>query len=90
VAGDVVDYDYTRDEETIMQSLTPNNSPEPPPIALSVPPSRLTVWAARLCFCRYATLHDYEKSTVYSSLGAFISIRCLFDMGFDVLILGTA
>jgi hypothetical protein len=31
---------------------TPNNSPEPTPIALSVPLSRLTVLAARLSFCR--------------------------------------
>jgi hypothetical protein len=30
----------------------PNNSPEPPPIVLSVPHSRLTGWAARLSFCR--------------------------------------
>ena len=28
----------------------PNNSPEPTPITLSVPHSRLTVWAARLSF----------------------------------------
>jgi hypothetical protein len=27
-----------------------NNSPEPTPIALAVPLSRLTVWAARLIF----------------------------------------
>jgi hypothetical protein len=32
--------------------LPPNNSPEPPPIAFSVPHSRLTVLAARLSFCR--------------------------------------
>jgi hypothetical protein len=31
---------------------TPNNSPEPPPIAHFVPHSRLTVLAARLSFCR--------------------------------------
>jgi hypothetical protein len=30
----------------------PNHSPEPTPIALSVPPSRLTVGGARLSFCR--------------------------------------
>ena len=30
-----------------------NNSPEPPPIADSVPHSRLTDRAARLSFCRY-------------------------------------
>jgi hypothetical protein len=30
----------------------PNNSPEPTPIALSVPLSRLTELAARLSFCR--------------------------------------
>jgi hypothetical protein len=30
----------------------PNNSPEPPPIAVSVPHSRLTRLAARLSFCR--------------------------------------
>jgi hypothetical protein len=30
----------------------PNQSPEPTPIALSVPPSRLTDWAARLSFGR--------------------------------------
>jgi hypothetical protein len=30
----------------------PNNSPEPPPITLSVPHSRLTVSSARLSFCR--------------------------------------
>jgi hypothetical protein len=29
----------------------PNNSPEPTPIMLSVPHSRLTVTAARLSFC---------------------------------------
>jgi hypothetical protein len=33
-----------------------NNSPEPTPITLAVPRSRLTVWAARLSFCREATL----------------------------------
>jgi hypothetical protein len=33
-------------------SRQPNNSPEPTPIALSVPHSRLTDWAARLSFCR--------------------------------------
>jgi hypothetical protein len=32
--------------------MMPNNSPEPPPIASSVPHSRLTVMAARLSFCR--------------------------------------
>jgi hypothetical protein len=31
----------------------PNNSPEPPPITVSVPPSRLTRLAARLSFCRW-------------------------------------
>jgi hypothetical protein len=30
----------------------PNNSPEPPPIDAVSPHSRLTVWAARLSFCR--------------------------------------
>jgi hypothetical protein len=30
----------------------PNNSPEPTPIVLLVPHSRLTDWAARLSFCR--------------------------------------
>jgi hypothetical protein len=30
----------------------PNNSPEPPPIAISVPHSRLTDMAAGLSFCR--------------------------------------
>jgi hypothetical protein len=30
----------------------PNNSPEPPPIALLSPRSRLTDWAARLSFFR--------------------------------------
>jgi hypothetical protein len=33
-------------------TVLPNNSPEPPPIADSVPHSRLTVIAARLSFCR--------------------------------------
>jgi len=32
--------------------MPPNNSPEPPPITVSVPHSRLTDWAARLSFCR--------------------------------------
>jgi hypothetical protein len=32
--------------------MMPNNSPEPPPIMNSVPPSRLTDVAARLSFCR--------------------------------------
>jgi hypothetical protein len=36
----------------VAQNDTPNNSPEPPPIALFVPLSRLTDWAARLSFCR--------------------------------------
>jgi hypothetical protein len=35
-----------------MTSKPPNNSPEPTPITFSVPHSRLTVWAARLSFCR--------------------------------------
>ena len=33
-------------------TATPNNSPEPPPIKLPVPHSRLTDLAARLSFCR--------------------------------------
>jgi hypothetical protein len=37
--------------------MTPKNSPEPTPIALSVPHSRLTDLAARLSFCREA---DYK------------------------------
>ena len=32
--------------------MQPNNSPEPPPIVVSVPPSRLADMAARLSFCR--------------------------------------
>jgi hypothetical protein len=32
-----------------------NNSPEPPPNVAVSPPSRLTDWAARLSFCRYAS-----------------------------------
>jgi hypothetical protein len=38
-------------EKLIIQTDS-NNSPEPPPIALSVPHSRLTDMAARLSFCR--------------------------------------
>jgi len=37
---------------SIMHKQPPNNSPEPPPIADLVPHSRLTLWAARLSFCR--------------------------------------
>jgi hypothetical protein len=33
--------------------MPPKNSPEPPPIADSIPHSRLTDWAARLSFCRW-------------------------------------
>jgi hypothetical protein len=33
-------------------SRPPNNSPEPPPIVLPVPHSRLTDSVARLSFCR--------------------------------------
>jgi hypothetical protein len=33
-------------------SRLPNNSPEPTPMMLLVPHSRLTDWAARLSFCR--------------------------------------
>jgi hypothetical protein len=36
----------------MFMTLLPNNSPEPPPITLTVPRSRLTVCAARLSFCR--------------------------------------
>jgi hypothetical protein len=35
-----------------MQTVMPNNSPEPPPMDAMSPPSRLTDWAARLSFCR--------------------------------------
>jgi hypothetical protein len=35
-----------------VESTQPNNSPEPPLIACSGPPSRLTDVAARLSFCR--------------------------------------
>jgi hypothetical protein len=42
VAG-IINFDMSR---------LPNNSPEPTPIAFTVPLSRLTGWAARLSFCR--------------------------------------
>ena len=47
---------------TIKIKTPPNNLPEPPPIARSVPHSRLTGVAARLSFCREAAkqTHIYE------------------------------
>jgi hypothetical protein len=41
--------------------MSPNNSPEPPPIALLVPHSRLTGWAARLSFGRWLHSHSSKK-----------------------------
>jgi len=57
--GDVADVDCSvsaacEQHQPFSEQLTmwPNNSPEPPPIVDSVPHSRLTVFAARLSFCR--------------------------------------
>jgi hypothetical protein len=40
----------------------PNNSPEPTPIELSVPLSRLTDLAARLSFCRWENSKHLVKT----------------------------
>jgi hypothetical protein len=58
----------------------PNNSPEPPPIAVSVPPSRLTDWAARLGFCRWAACVHHEPKSLFH-LCRMLPARLLLGVG---------
>jgi hypothetical protein len=44
----------------------PNNSPEPPPITVSVPPSRLTDWAARLSFLSLGIFRTTYEILIHS------------------------
>src|SRR5208337_3632316 len=62
----------------IMLSKTPKglkgsiNSPEPTPITLSVPHSRLTVWAARLSFCRYMHMRPLTRLRLIRGAGILL------------------
>ena len=50
------------------------NSPEPTPITLLVPHSRLTVWAARLSFCRWAARHASRFMNTPDQIKIFLSM----------------